>query len=275
MGRSRKPLWDLFPPRVRIPPFPPYTTHPFGCVFLFNCRIIQYMITSTVTVNGEAKPAVAPNTFDDMPGIWQTLGLPNKQPAIVIVGGAGGMSEDDIIKVKLFLERYLVPYVQQMNAAIVDGGTDSGVMAAIGRARHMAGAVFPLIGILARDVEDIKSMLEPFHTHFVMCPGTNWGDESEWIAVAAETLAGTHPKAAILINGGKIAWNDALNCINHGVQVLIAEGSGRTADVIATTSTGASFDKQALALLRTGKVHVANFFKDPARFMEKLDRLMK
>jgi len=230
---------------------------------------------SSITVNGEAKPAVAPNVLDDLPGMWQILGLSNKRPVVVIVGGAGGMSEDDINKVELFLEHHLVPYVQKMNAAVLDGGTDSGVMAAIGRARHKAGATFPLIGILARDVEAIKSMLEPFHTHFVLCPGTNWGDESEWIAVAGETLAGTHAKAAILINGGKIAWTDALNCINHGVQVLIAEGSGRTADVIATTSTGMSFDKQAIVLLRTGKVHIANFFKDPARFMEKLDRLMK
>jgi len=185
------------------------------------------------------------------------------------------MSEDDISKVKLFLEGYLVPYVQRMNAAVLDGGTDSGVMAAIGRARDKVGATFPLIGVLAREVEDIRSMFEPFHTHFVLCPGSNWGDESEWIAVAAETLAGTHPKAAILINGGKIAWTDALNNINHGLQVLIAEGSGRTADVIATTSTGTSFDKQAIVLLRTGKVHIANFFKDPREFMEKLDRLMK
>jgi hypothetical protein len=56
---------------------------------------------------------------------------------------------------------------------------------------------------------------------------------------------------------------------------LVAEGSGRTADVIATTSIGNAFDPDAIAILRTGKAHVANFFKQPERFIEKLNELMK
>jgi hypothetical protein len=226
-------------------------------------------------VNGVEKPVAEPDAFDELPEVWRAFGLHSEQPVIVIVGGAGGMSDDDIYKVRVFLERHFVPFVQEKNAVVLDGGTDSGVMAAIGRARNVAGATFPLVGVLARDVEDIRSMLEPFHTHFLFCPGANWGDESEWIAVAARTLAGTQPSAAILINGGKIAWHDAENNIKHGHPVLIAEGSGRTADVIATTSTGINFDKQAIALLRTGKVFVANFFNDPSKFIQKLNGLMK
>jgi hypothetical protein len=233
------------------------------------------MKTSTLTVGSNVKPVAEPDVFEDLPEAWRTFGLQDQQPVVVIVGGAGGMSDDDIDKVRVFLEAYFVPFVQEQNAVVLDGGTDSGVMAAIGRARNKVNATFPLVGVLARDVEDIRSMLEPFHTHFILCPGSNWGDESEWIAVAARALAGTQPSAAILINGGKIAWNDAQNNVKHGHPVLIAEGSGRTADVIATTSTGINFDKQAIALLRTGKVHVANFFNDPAKFIEKLSRLMK
>jgi len=63
--------------------------------------------------------------------------------------------------------------------------------------------------------------------------------------------------------------------IKYGRPVLIAEGSGRTADVIATTSTGNAFDPDAIAILRTGEAHVANFFKQPEHFIEKLNDLMK
>lgn len=233
------------------------------------------MKLKSMALNDHILPVAHPNSFDELPETWRLLGLTREQPVIVMVGGAGGMSKDDITKVHLFFEKYLVPFVQRKKVAVVEGGTDSGVMAAIGQARKSARADFPLIGIVARDIETVEAMLEPNHTHFIFCPGNNWGDESKWIAAAASTLSGSQPSAAILINGGKITWEDARLNIQYGRQVLIAEGSGRAADVIATTSTGRASDPQAISLLRTRKVHVANFFKKPEYFIEKLDGLMK
>jgi len=229
----------------------------------------------SITLNGNIKPVVHPDSFDELPEAWKLLGVPPEQATIVIVGGAGGMDEEGIARVQIFFEKHLLPFALNKNAAIIDGGTDSGVMAAIGRAGELIKRNFPLIGIIARDVESIRTMLEPRHTHFIFCPGSNWGDESEWIASAASALSGSQPTAAILINGGQITWNDARLNVQYGRQVLIAEGSGRTADVIATTSTGKIFDRQALSLLRTGKVHVSNFFTEPERFIETLNDLMK
>lgn len=226
-------------------------------------------------MSDNVKPVIQPNSFDELPGVWQLLGLDREQSVIVIVGGAGGMTGEDIAKVQGFFEKYLLPFARQKNAAIIDGGTSSGVMAAIGLARKLTGDSLPLIGVVARGIENIETMLEPNHTHFILCPGDNWGDESEWIAAAASALAGSQPSVTIMINGGKIAWKDARLNIKYGRPVLVAEGSGRTADVIATTSTGTAFDPDAIAILRTGKAHVANFFKAPERFIEKLNDLMK
>ena len=233
------------------------------------------MRSTSISLNGKNKPIVHPDSLDELQEAWRFLGLSHEQPAIVIVGGAGGMSDEDIARVQVFFEKHLAPFARKKNAAIIEGGTDSGVMAAIGRARNLVGGNFPLVGVVARDIERIETMLEPHHTHFIFCPGDRWGDESEWIAAAASALSGSRSSAAIVINGGKITWEDARLNIQYGRQVLIAEGSGRTADVIATTSTGLAFDKNAIALIRTGKVHVANFFKEPERFIEKLDDLMK
>jgi len=233
------------------------------------------MKTTSIPLKENLKPVVHPDAFTELWEAWRVLGFTQEQATIVIVGGAGGMSAEDIAKVQTFFETHLIPFVRSKNAAIIEGGTDSGVMAAIGRARELTQGTFPLVGVLARDVENIGTILEPHHTHFIFCPGSNWGDESEWIAAAASALSGSQPTVAILINGGQITWDDARVNVKYGRSVVIAEGSGRAADVIANTSTGRAFDPDAIKLLRTGKVHVANFFKDPEHFIQKLNDLMK
>lgn len=233
------------------------------------------MKSESIPLNGDSKPVAHPDSIDELKEAWQLLGFTREQPTIVIVGGAGGMTEDDIAKVQIFFEKHLIPFARGKNAAIIEGGTDSGVMAAIGRARRLTGENFPLVGILARNVEDIRTMLEPHHTHFIFCPGSNWGDESEWIAAGASALSGSQPTIAIVINGGQITWSDVKLNIDYGRSVLIAEGSGRTADVIAHTSTGSAFDPKAIVLIRTGKVHIGNFFKEPEKFILKMNDLMK
>ncbi len=233
------------------------------------------MIIESITLNDHIKPVVHPDSFGELQQAWRLLEFTHEQPTIVVVGGAGGMDEASVAKVQTFFEKHLIPFAVKKNAAIIDGGTDSGVMAAIGRARNLTRCDFPLIGVLARDIDMIGIMLEPHHTHFIFCPGSNWGDESEWVAASASALSGSQPTVAILINGGQIAWEDVRLNIKYDRPVLIAEGSGRTADVIATTSTGKILDRQALSLLRTGKVHIANFFKEPERFIEELNDLMK
>ena len=233
------------------------------------------MKSTTITLNGNLKPIIQPDSFDELPKAWQLLGFDREQSVIVIVGGAGGMPDEDVTRVQMFFEKYLVPFAAKKKAVVIDGGTSSGVMAAMGLALKSTRADLPLIGVVARDIENIETMLEPNHTHFILCPGNDWGHESEWIAAAASALSASQPSVTIMINGGKIAWKDARLNIKYGRPVLVAEGSGRTADVIATTSTGHAFDLDAIAILRTGKAHVANFFKKHEHFIEKLNDLMK
>ena len=53
--------------------------------------------------------------------------------------------------------------------------------------------------------QDQSAPLDPHHTHFILVPGKNWGDESFWIDQIAIQLAGDQPSVAVLVNGGKIA----------------------------------------------------------------------
>jgi hypothetical protein len=225
-------------------------------------------------LNEVSRAAIRPDVFDELAEGLNLLGFSGNRPAIVIVGGAGGMTPVDIEKVQAFFESRLAPFAVSKGAVIVDGGTDSGVMAAIGRAVKNAGGHVPVVGVVAREIELVDTFLEPNHSHFILCPGTRWGDESEWIAAAASALSGTLPHITLMVNGGQIAWEDARFNIEYGSPVVIAEGSGRTADVIAETSIGMKFEPRALSLIRTGKIHVANFFKDPDGFIQKMNDLM-
>jgi len=232
------------------------------------------MRLETIKVQQSLKSVAHLDTLDELKDAWQKLGFHSPQPTIVVVGGAGGMSDDDIVKVKAFFKDGLLPFAAEKKAVIVDGGTDSGVMAAVGYARQALSSTVPAVGVYARDVEGIAGMLETNHTHFITCPGSHWGDESEFLAAAASTLSESQPTVAILINGGQITWNDARINIEYGRSVVIAEGTGRAADVIATTMTGRDFDSKAVSLIKTGKIHVANFFSDPEGFIRKMNDLM-
>lgn len=233
------------------------------------------MHLETLQVNEYSRSAVRPNRFDELPEVWRLLGFLHNRAVIVIVGGAGGMTSEDVERVGVFFAEKLVPFAASKEAVVIDGGTDSGVMAAMGQAVKKAGVHVPIVGVVAREIELVDTFLEPNHSHFILCPGTRWGDESEWIAASASALSGTLPHITLMVNGGQIAWEDARYNIEYGSSILVAEGSGRTADVIAETSVGIKYDAKALELIRTGKIHVANFFKKPDEFIKKMEDLMK
>ena len=68
---------------------------------------------------------------------------------------------------------------------MIDGGSDYGVMRLMGSARGEGGWTFPLIGVIVDGLADYSSDsgldavgLEPHHTHFVLVPGSAWGEEA-------------------------------------------------------------------------------------------------
>lgn len=158
-------------------------------------------------------------------------GLPAGRPVLVLVGGAAGMERDGLEALGVVL-RGLVPLLDACGAVVVDGGTDVGVMRAVGRARAAAGGRFPLIGVAAEVAVDLDAF-EPNHTHLVLVPGGAWGDESPWLAEVADVVAGPEPSLTVLVNGGPITFDDAEHSLGRNRPLVVLRGSGRTADAIA------------------------------------------
>ena len=78
-----------------------------------------------------------------------SLGLTDPRPVLILVGGAANLDEGVATRLRT-LFRDLVPVLDRLGAAVIDGGTRFGVMALMGEARQRGEGSFPLIGIAPR-----------------------------------------------------------------------------------------------------------------------------
>jgi SLOG in TRPM, prokaryote len=148
----------------------------------------------------------------------------------------------------------VLPVLDACAAIVVDGGTDSGVMRAVGRARSASAAGFPLVGVMAEGTLAVAGReparadaaeLEGHHTHVLLVPGGSWGDETPWMGAVADVAAGALPSVTVLANGGEIAYRDVFDSLARRRPVVVLAGTGRTADVIAEAVAGRSADPRA------------------------------
>lgn len=209
------------------------------------------------------------------------VGLHGERPVLVAVGGAAGMSADAIGIAADFVTQIALPAVSAAGAAIVDGGTDSGIMRVLGRAYAEAGSTVPLVGVVVRalvgvgdDAGGIK--LEPNHTHLALVPGSQWGDESPWIAEVATRLAGHHGSLTLVINGGAVTLQDVVHSLRTGRPVVVVAGTGRVADELAALVGGREADvpTEVGDAVRSGSVAVLKASESISARRDRLLRLL-
>jgi SLOG in TRPM, prokaryote len=212
-----------------------------------------------VEVAGSPLRLVRLSAPTDLGSLQQRLtasGLPTDVPVVVLVGGAGGLgASEEALCTQLFAAS-LVPVLEKTGAVLVDGGTDSGVMALAGRVRRAAGASGRHVGVVAEltvrwpdtagraDAAD----LEPNHTDIVVVPGFHWGDEAGWLSSVTTALANGRPSVTVLANGGDIAYRDVDYSLQAGRPVLVLVGTGRTAAEIAAARAGEPADPRAVRI---------------------------
>jgi hypothetical protein len=219
---------------------------------------------------GQTANAVMVDNYSDLPNAVQNLGLQKACPIIVLVGGASGLRDRDLNSLRQLFVEVLAPRAQSLGAIVVDGGTDAGIMQLMGNARAQMGGTFPLIGVAAIGtvvLPDTTPMrpdaapLEANHSHFVLVAGSNWGDESPWLASLASELSQGKPSLTVVINGGEITWQDVEQSIKVGRPVLTIAGSGRTADKIAAALAGKETDQRAKDLIVSGQINSIDLMK--------------
>lgn len=230
------------------------------------------------------KPRVVrPAAREEVPGRLAELGLRPPRPVVVLVGGADGLGDAGLARLRPLFEEGLAPLADSLGACVVDGGTDAGVMAMIGQARAKLGAGFPLIGVAALGTvapadgggeRADASALEPNHTHLVLVPGSRWGEESPWLADVAAWLAGDGPSVTMVVNGGEVTFDDAARSVDAGRPVLVVAGSGRAADELAAAVAEPGQDRRAARLAASGLVQVVELGDGPHALARALAGLL-
>jgi hypothetical protein len=202
------------------------------------------MKKNTITFdNGNQAVVVTAGRDADAQSILKTLGIAQPQALIMVFGGAKGL--DDLRKVRLaeLFRSAIAPTVADAGALVIDGGTESGVMAMMGEALARNGRESQLLGIAPAGKVTYPggpndanigggTLLEPNHSHFVLVESDEWGDETGTMFKLARAL--NVAVATMLINGGPIAENEALRSVRNGWPLLVVEGSGRFADELST-----------------------------------------
>jgi hypothetical protein len=189
---------------------------------------------------------------DDLPAALKALDIAVRRPVLVLVGGAGGMTPGHLAATAEVMER-IIPALERWGAAVVDGGTDAGVMRVMGQVRAAAGGGLPLVGVAAEGTVVLPGTapashaapLEPHHTQVILVPGDDWGDESRWLSLVATAIAHGQPSLTLVVNGGQITYDDIEYSLSAGRPVIILAGTGRAADAIAAAAHGQAENERA------------------------------
>jgi hypothetical protein len=186
----------------------------------------------------------------ELAGVLAGLGLASPVPVLVLVGGASGVLPAVAVALAGLFES-LAPTLDALGVTVVDGGTDFGIMALMGRARRAAGARFPLLGVAARGTVAVPGLaasanasagvpLDRNHTQVLLVPGADWGDESGWISDVAGVLAAGRPSLTLVAAGGRVTRMDIAASLRAGRPLVALAGSGGAADELAAWRQGAA-----------------------------------
>ncbi|HBB95913.1 MAG TPA: hypothetical protein DC054_11030 [Blastocatellia bacterium] len=202
---------------------------------------------STLEINfGKGRSAKYIVASGDSSGaeVVEKLDLPKSQAVILLIGGAAGLDAQPVPGLEQLISRGVARASVNANAAIIDGGTHAGVMALMGQGAADRGHQSALIGVAPRpkvtypggpadgSIED-GAALDPNHDYFVLVDEADWGDETGLMFRVAKALANGGKVITVLANGGPVAREEVLRSVRNGWPIIVIEGSGQLADVIA------------------------------------------
>ena len=173
------------------------------------------------------------------------LGLKGSYPVIVLIGGKIDEQQAEVTRRAI---RTISKVAEDLNTIVICGGTDMGIIAEIGQIRSGSGYKFPLVGVTPEELVtwpggphsgkflgwgEKRWQLEPQYSHFILVPGSRFGDESLWIVDAATLLSKGQRSVTILISGGEVSRKDIELSLENGRPVIALSRTGRLADNLA------------------------------------------
>ena len=203
------------------------------------------MRTQNIGFPDQQVTCVFPDQLTDLSQAISELHLNGSHPVIVLIGGEIDEKQADVTRRAI---QTISKIAEDLHALVICGGTDMGIMAEIGQVRSKSGYTFPLVGMAPEELvtwangpASTKKLwwgkqrwqLEPHYTHFILVPGSEFGDESPWIVDTATLLSKDHKSVTVLINGGEVSRKDVDLSLKGGRPVIALSRTGRLADELS------------------------------------------
>jgi hypothetical protein len=217
--------------------------------------------------------------------ILKALDLAPPNALVIVLGGAKGLDDSRKIRLAELFSDAIAPAAVELAALIIDGGTQSGVMAMVGEAVARCGRRYQLLGIApagkvtypggpAKGSIADGAPLEPNHSHFVLVESNEWGGETEKMLELASSF--NAPIVAILVNGGAIAADETLQSVRNGWPLVVIQGSGRFADELSAAARDGQSAKstEVREIARSGRVAVFHVDDAAEKLRDKLRQML-
>lgn len=238
------------------------------------------MRTQKINFPNQQALLVFPSERSELTQAISEIQLNDSYPVLVLIGGDIDEHEADATRHAV---QTIAKVAEDLHAVILCGGTDLGTMAMIGQIRRRNGYKFPLIGIAPEKLVTWTDgppstkflwwgkqrwQLEPHYSHFILVPGSQFGDESPWIVDTATILSKDHRSVTVLTNGGDVSRKDIDLSLGVGRPVIALSRTGRLADELARepnrnkliTVVPANSEKQIVDAIR---IVLSVYEKDP------------
>jgi hypothetical protein len=152
-----------------------------------------------------------------------------ERPVILVCGGADTLRGRQLTRVESVLGGGVAGAAGTARAAVIDGGTNSGVMRLVGAARERDPVAMPvLVGVAPSG--QVKppgdTQLEPNHSHAVLAEADSWGDETPLMFDLAAAIAGRQRVVVVLAGGNDGALDEAVEAVRRRWPVIVIEGTG-------------------------------------------------
>ena len=241
---------------------------------------------NTITFeNGNRAVVITAPRDIDAQTILEALDFAQPHALIMVFGGAKGLDDSRKTRLAELFNHAIAPAAAELGALIMDGGTQSGVMAMMGEAVARAGRRSQFLGIApkgkirnpeiagATKISEGAS-LEANHSHFVLVESNEWGGETTTMLELARAF--NAPIVAILVNGGAIAANEALQSVRNGWPLLVIEGSGRFADELSAAVRDGQSAKsvEVNEIVRSGRVSLFHVDDAAQKLRDELRRML-
>ena len=245
------------------------------------------MRKDTVTFENGNRAVVITAPLDaSAQAILDALEIVSPRAVILLFGGAAGLDDSRKARLATLFADGVTPVAAELGALIIDGGTQSGVMAIMGEAVARNDRRPQLLGIAPEGkvthpeiaggsaVSD-GAPLEPNHSHFVLVESAEWGGETGKMLEIARAFKA--PIVAILVNGGAIAADEALQSVRNGWQLLVVEGSGRFADELSAAVRDGQSAKsvEVSEIARSGRVMLFHVDDPAQKLRDELRRMLR